>query len=377
MGKKRQTKASTSAILPQGPMWEECFKRAELLVEISEMIEQIWDYQKQGCIYTISETYEGIFKSKQLSDIFRKDAKCNKEWRRKLRNEIDNYNFSVTDLEKVLEMLNQAVKKLETMAPNNPVLIKPETFKRDKFRGAMALSNPVSIKSETSEQDKFREILAYRDIKYLVHFTQVNNLKSILVHGLVSRNKLDEVNVNYLANDDKRVDLMRDCSSLSVEYANLDVLRSFRKKDSISNWAILVFDVNVLHENKAYFVPYNAATGNENARQGIKEKCQIKDLEELFKDEILVPYSSRSEESKLRKPDLKTYYPTYDQAEVLVEGTIDLRYIKYVIFENEESMKKYRSLLNDCNIKYVVDRHAFHLDRTIYDLRAVLEGSNG
>ena len=54
-----------------------------------------------------------------------------------------------------------------------------------------------------SRNDKIKEILDERGIRYLLHFTQLANLPSIIQHGLKTKDELDD---SAKCNDDQRLD---------------------------------------------------------------------------------------------------------------------------------------------------------------------------
>lgn len=67
-----------------------------------------------------------------------------------------------------------------------------------------------------------REILLRRNIKYLMHFTRVENLQSILRKGLYPREELDEDSCIF--NDAYRYDC---CEMQSVHPSNFQITKCF------------------------------------------------------------------------------------------------------------------------------------------------------
>lgn len=51
----------------------------------------------------------------------------------------------------------------------------------------------------------FKSILK-KNINFLFHFTQAENLKNIMLNGLLPRSVMDKYGVNYLYNDENRYD---------------------------------------------------------------------------------------------------------------------------------------------------------------------------
>ena len=63
---------------------------------------------------------------------------------------------------------------------------------------------------------RIEEIIQKRNIKQLVHFTRVENLKSIINNGILSRSELNKRSIKVKYNDDKRLDNWLNTSSFSV-----------------------------------------------------------------------------------------------------------------------------------------------------------------
>ena len=82
------------------------------------------------------------------------------------------------------------------------------------------LENYISDYTRKFYEDKFvvRNILGSRGVKYLFHFTPINNLDSILKNGLYSRNYVNENFFNYVFPDSDRYDGLNDGICLSLSF---------------------------------------------------------------------------------------------------------------------------------------------------------------
>ena len=75
------------------------------------------------------------------------------------------------------------------------------------------------------------QYFAYENhIKEFVHFTNERNLLSILCRGVLSRKVLQENNIPFEYNDEKRLDGMLDAVSLSVTAPNYLIFYKYSPK---------------------------------------------------------------------------------------------------------------------------------------------------
>ena len=67
-----------------------------------------------------------------------------------------------------------------------------------------------------------------RGIKYLAHFTQIENLSSILDNGLIPVAPLSKTGIDYVNNDLYRIDDCEDANCLSIQFPNYKMFYSYR-----------------------------------------------------------------------------------------------------------------------------------------------------
>lgn len=68
--------------------------------------------------------------------------------------------------------------------------------------------------------NEIERIVTERNIRWLVHFTRIENLESILENGLLPRNNFEGLDVQPLTNDAFRLDGFLEATSLSIESPN-------------------------------------------------------------------------------------------------------------------------------------------------------------
>lgn len=175
-------------------------------------------------------------------------------------------------------------------------------------------------------KNNFQSIIDKRKIEYLIHFTQLSNLESILNNGIYPRSKLDLLDITVEINDHLRLDNHEDSSSLSISFPNYKMFYGLRM-DSDVQWCVLVMNPKILYIYDCAFCKHNAAD-TKISNLDIKDLKNSKSLEEMFEE--INNHSTRKEQL------LKDYYPTDVQAEVLVFDIISRENILAVIFNDKE-----------------------------------------
>lgn len=197
----------------------------------------------------------------------------------------------------------------------------------------------------TDTQEKvysIQNILKNREIEYLVHFTKASNLQSIMQHGLVSRDKIDDGYYAASVNDQQRLDNRRNTISTSVSFPNYKMFFKYRKISNES-WVVLLLDPQLLLSKSAYFCKHNAA--DYRIREQNSELLK-RPQEFLGMFDNIDNFPSRIEQN-LRKND-----PTDPQAEILILDTIEPRFIRHVCFESRSDYSEFK--LDNPKIKSVL-----------------------
>ena len=155
-----------------------------------------------------------------------------------------------------------------------------------------------------------------------MHFTEIDNLVSILNNGILSRTRLDKENYDYRYTDDVRMDGLPDWISTSVSFPNSAMFFKKRKNnETASGWVVIMISSSVLLELDTMFMYTNAANS------------EIK-----YKDNDLLS-SEKAFSAMFTEKDRQSYIPnnyTTDlQAEIMIKGAIPAKYIDRLIFKNE------------------------------------------
>ncbi|MDD2174127.1 DUF4433 domain-containing protein [Glaesserella parasuis] len=195
----------------------------------------------------------------------------------------------------------------------------------------------VNLDKLNDEQLAIKNEIEKRNIKYLVHFTRLDNVKHILEVGLLGREALSEKSISYHYNDQYRLDNIPNGICCSISFPNYKMFWGIRKNqenqfgvDIDKDWVILRLKPDILWEKKAYFCRYNAASNQERFN---KDKMNAKAFKAMFEDLEYV------ERNQLNIPDNFTTNP---QAEVVFIEKIEPEWIIDICKKNGYGMDCYK-----------------------------------
>lgn len=183
-----------------------------------------------------------------------------------------------------------------------------------------------------------------RGIKYLVHFTRIENLTSIFNNGLIPINNLERNVKNFFYNDELRLDNCRDANCLSIQFPNYKMFYKYRCEEPNSHWVVLGIKKSILWEKDCAFCVENAA-GKRVTSIPLIERKGVAAFNRLYND-----YPGRPSREEL---GLEAELPTHPQAEVLTFGIIEPKYVWGVAFKNLYEKNKYLHMIPS-NIKVEV-----------------------
>lgn len=164
-------------------------------------------------------------------------------------------------------------------------------------------------------------VVESRKIEDVLHFTRLENLPSILEHGLQSRLELRDADHHALASDATRLDKEDGAISVSISCFYPKMFSAKRYRAGHKPWVILVLHPSLLWNLQCRFYRNGAAT-NATKHQSGKMYGGFA-LQKLFED-----CPSTSERTTLRKEyDLQPSWPTYPDSEVQVMNPIHPHYI--------------------------------------------------
>jgi hypothetical protein len=185
---------------------------------------------------------------------------------------------------------------------------------------------------------RIRAFAEQLEIPYLVHFTRLENLESILEHGIFPVNRFEEVGTDPVINDQLRLDGHLDGISVSIAFPNSQMFYKCRKEDEGSNWVVLILAPSILWEKDCAFCKHNAADGRISC-QPIDALKTHQAFQDLFSE---VPgIQTRAEQC------LKAFDPTDVQAEILVFDIIEPELIGPIVFDSSEVKNRYNEIVGD------------------------------
>ncbi|UTY57006.1 DarT ssDNA thymidine ADP-ribosyltransferase family protein [Massilia sp. erpn] len=187
-----------------------------------------------------------------------------------------------------------------------------------------------------------QEFTKERGIKFLFHFTQIENLPSILANGLLTRKQCAARRIVPLVNDAYRLD-HEDALCLSIGFPNYKMFYQVRQSNPGKQWAVVVLRPSLLWEKRVAFCRQNAAKAAV-ANVAIGERMGLPAFKTLFDDF----------EDKVRaEMGLPVDYPTHPQAEVLVFDDIEPARIVGVAFDDSALKNQYAAKYPDFDFRYI------------------------
>lgn len=167
---------------------------------------------------------------------------------------------------------------------------------------------------------KIQKIIQDRQIKKLVHFTDVWNSFNIGKYGILSIEELKRQNLKYFSNDKKRLDNMPNFISLSITNINSHLLKSFSQNNE-RTWIRFDIDPNILLRCDNFFFYTNAASSLFPNNKDSEEFSTVGAFSKMF--DFKVPTS----QGYARRTDQNLNETTCSQAEILVKKRIMSEYI--------------------------------------------------
>lgn len=145
---------------------------------------------------------------------------------------------------------------------------------------AKSISNTLVKKNTFDEVERLQNFILDRGIKYLLHFTPIVNLRSILRLGFVPRKFLDMPGIKEAIRpsfpDSLRLDGQRDCFCLSISWPNYKMF--WMKRNNIpTDWVVIKLNVESITQYHCLYYKTNAAS-QESRKRGPGP------IEEMFYD---------------------------------------------------------------------------------------------
>lgn len=170
---------------------------------------------------------------------------------------------------------------------------------------------------------KIEEIITRRGIKSLYHFSICDNAESIIEHGILPRDELDNQKIHYVYNDKGRYDYRKDCTCLSITNHYRKLLQKFiYDRNRSKEFYIFEIDPKILIEGEISFFYYKNAACKEFRNMADNDLMKPERFDSLF------PHK-----------DDRTNIPQEVDAEILFRGNIAIDHIKN--YETYSMPKKY------------------------------------
>ena len=206
------------------------------------------------------------------------------------------------------------------------------------FDTGLFKTNDVKKSIADERQEAYRYLVEERDVQYLMHFTPVENIQSILDNGIIPRYYLMRDRKNVVVTDEKRLDDRPDCTSFSISFPNY---RMMFKKHNNFRFALIFVDPAVLLDmsiDQIYYLPDNAA---RMSKYGIDNLKGLDALKDLFSTPVKTNIGMKTREEL----DIPECFPSNPQAEVFIRGTVKPKYIKAVVVDDPFYAKALRNKL--------------------------------
>jgi len=183
-------------------------------------------------------------------------------------------------------------------------------------------TSPTAPTPKTAETTPraIQEFAAQRGVKKLFHFTRLENVDSILLHGLMTRSQCTAKACGAIFNDALRID-GTDAVCASISFPNYKLFWPFRQNPPDAEWVVLALHPSVMWETRAAFCKSNAAS-LEVTGIPIEQRMELAAFREMFEDFNL---------KKRIDLNILDHYPTNPQAEVLLLDGVLPKYIGGII----------------------------------------------
>lgn len=194
------------------------------------------------------------------------------------------------------------------------------------------------------------ERVADRKIPFLVHFTRVENLPSIMAEGLLSVRELRASNVPFVGNDQVRWDGYAEASCFSIVHPTEKLFYRWRKQHAETSWVVLVLTPDIMWEASAAFCAHNAADARMS-KTDLDKLRSVAAFDAMFAEHMTTPHRDIQ--------GLHSFDPSDVQAEALVFETVPPDKIIGAAFSDLSALHEYRGQLGRRRVRHVNDGEGF------------------
>lgn len=265
-------------------------------------------------------------------------------------NGLNNEEIGIETIE-TLEIEDEIIERLKIENEISDVDIKPDkTSSWGETKERL-----LEIGWFDSNALEIMEIIKNRGISELLHFTNMDNIKSIIEKGFFPVGMQSIEGINARINDMDRYDNKLYATSFSIGFPNYKMFYSVRNKEENKNskWLILSVrsDILLSHEENIYYCENNGATREMTNKNNDKLK-EPKALENMFKETLDTRYYGKINRNDLNIP---RNYTTDPQAEVLIEGYISGMHINSIYVSSYDDYYLLKEIIKDRIYAYNVD----------------------
>ena len=202
-------------------------------------------------------------------------------------------------------------------------------------RQCASLPTPPPVVQPTERTTQIQELITQRAIKHVLHFTRMQNMGSIVRHGLVPRGDLSARGIPFSHNDDVRLDGALNASCLTLSWPNYKMFYRYRTANPTVPWVVVSFKPDILWQHDCAFCIENAASNRVRA-VALRERKSVGALQSLFIDQEYYPTRA--------KLGIPAHFPTNPQAEILLFGTLPTQLIQVVLVPSEALAQQFRAI---------------------------------
>lgn len=193
------------------------------------------------------------------------------------------------------------------------------------------------------EKNGVEKAVKSKEIKHVWHFTRLTNLRGILSHGLLSKQSIVDSQLFSCFNDEHRLDAQEGSICCSLGHPNYKMFYRLREENPASEWVVLALKPSVLWKKDCAFCITNAAS-NEVTDIPVEQRKGTIAFNRLFSE-----VSGKPSRNDLGISDS---CPTDPQAEVLVFGNIETKYIIGVATQSKKTKEVLKTKYPDFKFLY-------------------------
>ena len=248
------------------------------------------------------------------------------------------------------ELVRRAARQAMYERDNLPRIRATPYYLRDRTDSLTLLRRDLKDQQD-AERAAIEAIVKQKDIQFLVHFTSVRNLPSILANGLLPRHTLAWRGIEFHQNDELRMDGLMEATSLSISFPNYRMLFKQLNHPQGDAFCLLALNPRVLWELPCLFSPGNAARRALSVhKEHLEPYIGIKALARMFE----------GGDAKRELYGLPASYTTDEQAEVLVVDDIASTHIRGIVLPRALVPQQRAAIVEQAAATGVADLTATH-----------------